>query len=142
MPIGLAVEQIENPFGAGHGGQRGVVLIAQHGDRREKQIGHQKESDQIADVRGRTGVQHLIATDQQQQRHEQLIVQIQQRQEQTLRAVDDRVVLRVIAHQVAEQFGVNILPHEALRDANAVDTFGQRGGHAAERIAHSPQARC
>ncbi len=114
-------------------------MIPEHRDRREEHVRHQEKSNQIGDVRRRTAVQRLISADQEQQRDKELIVQIQQRQEQPLRAIDHRVVLGVIAHQVAEHLCVFILPHESLGHSHTVDTFSQRRGHAAERIAHLPQ---
>ena len=139
LPIGLAIEQIENPLRAGHRRERGVVLISQHRDRREEQIGHEEEPDQIGDMSGRSGMERLISADQEQHGDEELVVQIQQRQEQALGTVHNAVVLGVVAYQVAEHLRVHILPHKALRDAHAVDAFGQRGRDAAERIAHPPQ---
>ena len=40
----------------------------------------------------------------------------------------------MICNQLAEHPGIDLLPHEALRDPDAVDRFGQRGGDAAEAL--------
>ncbi len=60
LPVGRLVEQIKIRSAPAMAVNAGVVLIPQHRNGREKQICHQKEADQVANVRCCAGMQHLI----------------------------------------------------------------------------------
>ncbi len=85
------------------------------------------------------GSQCTGPADQEQDGDEELVVEIEQRQEQAVGPQHGVVVARVIGRQLAKQPGVFILPDEALRHADAQHRFGKRRRHAAERVAHRPQ---
>ena len=96
-----------------------VILAAQGTDRSEEHVGHEQETDQVAQARDMARPQNLDAAGQQQHGDEELAVEIQERQEQGMRPRDPQVVLRMLMDHHAEAAGVFPLPGEALRDADA-----------------------
>ena len=100
----------------------------------EKHVGHEQEADQVSQLRGVRREPCPRPADQQQHGDEELVVQVEQRQKQSVRAEHRVVVARVVGRQLAKQAPVLVLSHEALGDPHAQHRFGQRRGDAAERI--------
>ena len=135
-PVGRRVEQVEDPFGAGHRRQSLVVLVPEHLNRVEKDVRQEEELNQIAAGHVNVGIQDAVAADQQQRGNEKLAVEFQERQKDPRRADRGHVVSRVIAHQIVKQPPVQVLADECLRDTNAAHRFGKRRGDPAEAFLH------
>ena len=108
-------------------------MVANDGDGCEELVRQQEERDEVADLH--LMVKHPEAAEQQQHGDEELAVELQQRREKRRRARERDTEARMVGEQRAKQAGVGLLAHEALRDADAVDRLGERGGHAAEAVA-------
>ena len=129
LPFRLEVYQAEVAFGAGHGGERLVILVADDLDRVEEEVGQEKEHHQVAHfhVQPPVPAQRAVAAEQRHRAEEQLALHLQQGDEHRRGPRHADVVFAVQVHQLAEEPGVDLLPHEGLRDPDAADRFGQRG---------------
>jgi hypothetical protein len=132
LPVRLAIDQREHPLGPGHRGERLIVLIAEHGNRGKERIGEEQELDQR--VERNAPAERLIPPDHQQDREEELPVQLEQRLEDRRLLGSAVVIARVIVDQLLEQLAVQILADEALDLSDPGHAFRQLGCHATEAL--------
>ena len=79
LPVGLGVEQPEHAFGPCHGRERLVVLVRDRDDGREEGVRQEQELNQRLELY--LSAERLVAARHQQDRQEQLAVELEQRQE-------------------------------------------------------------
>src|SRR5947199_7837514 len=136
FPFRFQIDEAEEAFGARHGGQGLVVLVANDLDRLEEKIRQKKEHHEIAHVHVHPSVplQRTVAANECHCAEEKLAFHLQQRNENGGSLSDADVVFAVNVYQLAEKACIDLLADERLLDANTIDRFRKARRDATLRI--------